>query len=113
MNDDGWVDGRDDEEVKKKEISRDYVSYRSPYYHMYAFMPERSKGVHSSCIVFVLVGSNPTECIHFLFYFYIIIIPPTSLSLSSLVVISGCTSMFCWEQTTVLSTGNHGSQFSH
>ena len=27
-----------------------------------AFMPERSKGVHSSCIVFVLVGSNPTEC---------------------------------------------------
>ena len=28
-----------------------------------AFMPERSKGVHSSCIVFVLVGSNPTECI--------------------------------------------------
>ena len=81
MNDDGWVDGRDDEEVKKKEMFRDYVCYRTPYYHMYAFMPERSKGVHSSCIVFVLVGSNPTECIHFLFYFYIIIIPPTSLSL--------------------------------
>ena len=27
-----------------------------------AFVPERSKGVHSSCTVFVLVGSNPTEC---------------------------------------------------
>ena len=25
-------------------------------------MPERSKGVHSSCTVFVLVGSNPTKC---------------------------------------------------
>ena len=31
-----------------------------------AFVPERSKGVHSSCIVFVLVGSNPTGCITFL-----------------------------------------------
>jgi hypothetical protein len=27
-----------------------------------AFVPERSKGVHSSCTVFALVGSNPTEC---------------------------------------------------
>ena len=27
-----------------------------------AFMPERSKGSDSSSDVFVLVGSNPTEC---------------------------------------------------
>ena len=29
-----------------------------------AFVPERSKGLDSSSSVFVLVGSNPTECIH-------------------------------------------------
>jgi hypothetical protein len=31
-----------------------------------AFVPERSKGVHSSCTVFALVGSNPTECTQYL-----------------------------------------------
>ena len=37
-----------------------------------ADLPERSKGVHSSCIVFVLVGSNPTVCIffHIIFNYY-------------------------------------------
>ena len=28
----------------------------------HAFLPERSKGLDSSSSVFVLVGSNPTEC---------------------------------------------------
>ena len=30
-----------------------------------AFVPERSKGLDSSSSVFVLVGSNPIECIFF------------------------------------------------
>lgn len=33
----------------------------------HAFLPERSKGLDSSSSVFVLVGSNPTECTHNIF----------------------------------------------
>ena len=35
-----------------------------------AFVPERSKGLDSSSSVFVLVGSNPTECIFYMFSFW-------------------------------------------
>ena len=51
-----------------------------------AFVPERSKGLASSASVFVLVGSNPTECnfvisckhIIFKFLFYVSPYVPTS-----------------------------------
>jgi hypothetical protein len=42
-------------------------------------LPERSKGLDSSSSVFVLVGSNPTECKSFTLSEFLIVISFTSL----------------------------------